>query len=57
LFEWRADYFPSLRGEAEESAAADQETVVCQRFSDYVQRTGKDYEQQARAPWTRGPDD
>ena len=33
------------------------ELMVDKAFSDYVERTGKDYEQHYRAPWTRSPDD
>ena len=56
LFEWRDDYFPRRNRDIEDATIQDEE-LVDKRFSDYVERTGKDYEQHVRAPWTRSPDD
>jgi hypothetical protein len=57
LFEWRDDYLPQLNRGPDDATTQDRELMVDKAFSDYVERTGKDYEQHYRAPWTRSPDD
>ena len=55
LFEWRADYGDGSPWGS--SGGVSREAAVDAAFSDYVERTGKDYEQHHRAPWTRSSDD
>lgn len=58
LFEWKDDYYSHLDGGGDgEGAIADQEKLIDKEFNDYAERTGKDYQQHFRAPWTRSPDD
>ena len=53
LFEWRDDYRGRFNRGPDGAATQDRELLVDYAFSDYVELTGKDYEQHYRAPWTK----
>ena len=56
LFGWKDNYSPRLNAGCADTTIHDQE-LVDKSFSDYVERTGRSYEQHYRAPWTRSPED
>jgi hypothetical protein len=57
VFEWRTDYGDGAPWAGGGTGEGSRESSVDSAFSDYVERTGKDYEQHYRAPWMRSPED
>jgi hypothetical protein len=57
VFEWRTDYGDGSPWPAGGADAQSREAALDSAFSDYVERTGKDYEQHHRAPWMRSAED